>query len=210
MRRILALAMLAALATASAMAEPVDRLFSQPQLGLVGPGASLDYRHLRRDGSGPARQSVREKTIRIERDVRSGQVLVTMDAAGRARRLAPFRGMSGNPALMVFLESVVSAVSEATGGSPLYLRARIREAMRDRIAERAVTTRHAGAEVAAWELTLTPFRDDPHGSKLGDFAGLVLSFVLSEAVPGSFVSLKATASGDPPAYSEEIRLDEPS
>jgi hypothetical protein len=119
--------------------------------------------------------------------------------------------MTGNPILMVFLESVVKTVSDATGGSPFYLRNRIRDALRDRLVEETVSVELGGAPIEAHRIALSPFADDAHAAELGAFADLELAFVLAEAAPGSFLSLAATAGakpGDAPAYSEEIRLDE--
>jgi hypothetical protein len=113
--------------------------------------------------------------------------------------------MTGNPILMVFLESVVRTVSEATGGSPFYLRNRIKDAMRERMTEEPATAEFRGAELAAQRIDLRPFEEDRHAADLGAFAGLELSFLLAEAAPGTFLSLEASASGA--GYSEEIRLD---
>lgn len=212
MRVIGALAILAAtLATTAAspaMAEPVDRLFSQRQLALLEPGATVTYRHVRQiHAAGEARQGF-DEVIRVDREAANAPVLVTMNATSTPRQLDPFRGMTGNPVLMVFLESMVREVSAVTGGSPFYLRNRIREAMRERMTEHAIAVSHAGSEVAAWELKLRPFEIDPHVAELGAFANLRLSFILSDAVPGAFLSLAATTGGEQPVYSEEIRLDE--
>ncbi|HET7410739.1 MAG TPA: hypothetical protein VFJ13_11125 [Paracoccaceae bacterium] len=208
MRLIGALAILAAALASPAGAEPVDRLFGQQQLALLEPGAALTYRHVRQIHAKGAARPGFDEVIRVERDAANAPVLVTMNARSAPRRLDPFRGMTGNPVLMVFLESMVAVISETTGGSPFYLRNRIREAMRERMTERPVSVSHAGSEIAAWELELRPFESDPHVEELGAFKDLRLSFVLSDSAPGAFLSLAATTDGEPAAYSEEIRLDE--
>lgn len=188
------------------MAGPLDRLFATPHLAMLSADQPLAYRHLRRstvDGT-PADL---DEVITLNLGADGAHVLVTMDAEGKPRPSA-FRGMTGNPILMVFLESVVRTVGQATGGSPFYLRNRIKEAMRDGMGEETVKADLGGSELAAHRIELRPFENDRHARDLGRFADLELSFILAEAAPGTFLSLAAKA-GDPPAYSEEIRLDAP-
>lgn len=214
MRLIGALLILAAVMATPAGAKPVDRLFSQPQLEMLKPGMVLTYQHIRQIHAPDGSQQGFEEAIQLERDptnVQTGartNVLVTMNTSSTPRQLEPFRGMTGNPVLMVFLESVVSVVSETTGGSPFYIRNRIREAIRDGMIERPLSVTHAGEELDAWELELRPFESDPNIKELGDFRQLRLTFVLSDTAPGTFLSLAASTEGEPAFYSEEIRLDE--
>jgi hypothetical protein len=210
MRLLLALTLVAAATTASAAeAAPLDRLFSTPHLATLTADRPITYRHVRThlpDAAGTPLDEV----ITLERGADGAGVVVTMDAGGTPRPSA-FRGMTGNPILMVFLESVVKEVSEATGGSPFYLRNRIKDALRDSLAEETVSAEFAGAPVEAHRIALRPFEGDAHAAELGTFADLELAFVLADAAPGSFLSLLATAGANPgeaPAYSEEIRLDE--
>jgi hypothetical protein len=78
--------------------------------------------------------------------------------------------------------------------------------MQARRAERPVGASHGGARVAAQEVSLRPFEGDQHAAGLGVFAALELSFLLSDAVPGGFLSLRATAGEAPDSYFEEISL----
>lgn len=210
MRLIGALLILAAAVVAPAEARPVDRLFTEPHLAMLEPGVALTYEHVRKIHAAEGRANGFEEAIRMERDAADAPVVVTMNLHSAPRRLDPFRGMTGNPVLMVFLESVVNVVSETTGGSPFYIRNRIREAMRERMTEQPLSVTHAGAEIAAWELEIRPFESDPNVQALGDFRQLRLTFTLSDAAPGAFLSLAASTEGEPVLYSEEIRLDEAS
>jgi hypothetical protein len=203
MRLTLAFAILA-LSAAGAAGAPLDRLFSTPHLATLTAEQPIAYRHVRTGAPEGAGENL-DEVITLERGTDGAHVVVTMDAEGQPRP-STFRGMTGNPILMVFLESVVRTVSDATGGSPFYLRNRIKEAMRDRMGEETVTAELGGAPVEAHEVRLRPFEGDAHARELGVFADLELAFVLAEAAPGSFLSLAATA-GEAPAYSEEIRLD---
>ncbi len=203
MRSFLGIAILV-ISAATAAAEPIDRLFSTPHLATLTSDRPITYRHVRSGGAGEGPAGV-DEVITLERGDDGAHVLVTLDAEGQPRPTA-FRGMTGNPILMVFLELVVRNVSEATGGSPFYLRNRIKEAMRDRMAEETVTAELGGTTIEAHRIELRPFEGDAHADELGAFADLQLSFVLADAAPGNFVSL-AASTGDASSYSEEIRLD---
>ncbi|MEM9763019.1 MAG: hypothetical protein AAF968_10980, partial [Pseudomonadota bacterium] len=115
----------------------------------------------------------------------------------------------GNPILMVFLETTVSAISRATGGSPFYLRNRIREGLRDGLTSRPMILQIGAARLPARVLEVEPFRDDRNAERLGPFAGLTLRFVISEQAPGMLLSLRAsTVAGEEGrvSYEEEIAL----
>ena len=75
-------------------------------------------------------------------DVAGGEVRLEVVAAGDGRELRLVREEDGrsapvgtfpagvaNPLLLYFLETTVRAMAEATGGSPYYIRNRIREAL---------------------------------------------------------------------------------
>jgi hypothetical protein len=188
----------------SAAAAPIDQLFSTPHLAALTADRPIAYRHLRTGGGAGAKDL--DEVITLQRGADEAHVLVTMDAEGQPRPTT-FRGMTGNPILMIFLEDVVRTVSDAAGGSPFYLRNRIKAAMRDRMTEEPVTAEFGGGEVTAHRIALHPFAGDAHTEELGRFADLELSFLLADAAPGSFLSLAASA-GDAGTYSEEIRLDE--
>jgi hypothetical protein len=209
MRLPIATAMLAALVAASpAGADPLSRLFGSPQLAALAQDRPLSYRRMVASTIEGAAATV-DEPVRLDRGGGGAHVEVTLGEGDTARRLPPFRGMTGNPILMVFLESVVGAASAASGGSPFYLRSRIKEAMRERMAETPVSVGLGGRTVPGHEISLRPFEGDPHAAELGAFADLRLSFVMAEAAPGTFVSLAATTGPGTPAFSEEIRLDVP-
>ena len=191
---------------APAVAEPLDRLFSGPGIAQLPEGRTLLYRHRRADGHHTGGQRAFERTVRLARDTDKASVLATLEGDGAARPLAAFRGTTGNPIALLFVDSVVGRVSEASGGNPFYLRNRIKEAMQARSDGRPVSVRHGGAEVAGQEVTLRPFAGDPHADELGLLAALELTIVLSDSVPGGFVSLRTRAGAAPGGYLEEILL----
>jgi hypothetical protein len=122
------------------------------------------------------------------------------EEAGAAQPLGSFDASIGNPVGMMFLEQTVNSVSTATGGSPFYVRNRIRDALGGEGAAEAVTATWEGTEVPATEIALRPFAEDAHRAQLGRFADLEIHVVVSEAVPGWYLSIRAEA---PAAGAEE-------
>lgn len=117
------------------------------------------------------------------------------DDASAAQPLGSFNATIGNPVAMLFLEQTVNRVAEATGGSPFYIRNRIRDALGGVGELEAVTAKWEGAEVPATEVTLRPFVEDTHRAQLGRFADLEIRVVVSEAVPGWYMAISAEAPG---------------
>ncbi|MEM1383490.1 MAG: hypothetical protein AAGG06_07570 [Pseudomonadota bacterium] len=205
---VLNLAVPGAAGSADTGATALDLLFSTPHLAALEEGAELRYRHQRRSSIAGAIGQDHDRLITLAKgDPRAreeGAVTVTMDADGAPRILDPFRGVTGNPILLVFLESSVSAISRATGGSPFYLRNRVRERLRTGLSE----TGQAGSD-GGRVLSMRPFAGDRNAGRLGDFVDLEYRFTLSENAPGMFLSLSALMpEGTEPAYFEEITLED--
>lgn len=204
MRLPIALVISWAMVAAPAAAEPLDRLLSTPTIAPLPEGGGLVYRHRRADRNDAGGHAAFDRTIRVERQADKPGVVATLE--GAAGRLAEFRGTTGNPIALVFIDSVVSRLSEASGANPFYLRTRISEAMGARRNERPVSASHGGTGVAAQEVTLRPFEGDEHAAELGVFAALELTFLLSDAVPGGFLALRAKTGEAPGDYFEEVSL----
>lgn len=199
MRRLaIMLAMLLAAGGAAAEKSASDLLFATPHLAQVAPGEQVRYSHRR--VSDPALNIGPDIDEAIALRVAEGQggreVTVTLDADGSPRDLDPFRSVPGNPLLMVFLEDTVRAVNRATGGSPFYLRNRMRDALRDQLTE-------APSGDGGTVLTMQPFGHDANRAKLGAFADMRVRFEVAPDAPGMLVAMSAEAGT---AYSEEIRL----
>ena len=130
--------------------------------------------------------------------------------ADATQPLGSFEAGIGNPVAMMFLEQTVNSISAATGGSPFYVRNRIRDALGTEDAAEAVTASWEGAEVAATEVALRPFAEDAHRAQLGRFADLEIRVVVSEAVPGWYLSLsaEAPAAGTEEAFASSLSLAE--
>jgi hypothetical protein len=109
------------------------------------------------------------------------------------RSLGEYPATVGNPVAMLFLQRTVNSISEATGGSPFYIRNRIREALAGPGEVEEVAVPWEGGTIPATQVALRPFAGDAHRDQLGAFADLEIRVVVSEEVPGWYVSLDAEA-----------------
>ena len=117
--------------------------------------------------------------------------------------LARFPASGPNPVLLYFLEGTVRAMAEATGGSPYYIRNRMREALAQAGAGEPAPAAGPGAR----EAVLTPFAADPNRDRMGAFAGLTLR-LLHAGDPPRLLRLSADTGSAPEGYHDEMRLVE--
>lgn len=118
------------------------------------------------------------------------------------RSLGVFPASVGNPMIMFFYEAVVRDMAESAGGSPFYIRNRVKEALvtpSDVEPGEAVVN---GVRVKTQTVRLVPFAKDPNRERMKGFGDLTLSVTMSDAVPGWYVSLVAEAApeGSAPVY----------
>lgn len=122
------------------------------------------------------------------------------------RNLGSFPKSVGNPMIMYFVETVVRDMAESAGGSPYYIRNRVKEALIQPgdLDETSVVV--DGAEAPATVVTLRPFAGDPNVERMQGFGALELKVTMSEAVPGWYHSLVADVPGEAgaPIYHSEM------
>ncbi|TNC60036.1 hypothetical protein [Rubellimicrobium roseum] len=205
MGRIATVALCATLAGAgAARAENAfDLIFRSGTLDGLPQGTELSY------DAGPAGTAEWERVV-VGLGPQDAALVEGRTAEEPARNLGRYRAAIGNPVVMVFLESTVQDIAEQTGGSPYYIRNRMRDALAGTGAVEAVTVPWEGGSVAATEVALTPFAGDPNRAALGGFADLEIRVVVSEAVPGWYhsMSVEAPAAGAREAYAASLALAE--
>lgn len=193
--------------------EAQDRLFATGVLEPVPTGQRLIFGHARGGTFDSTRLSpivAGEMAVTLA-ETASGtggrEARATARDGPRERLLLTVPVTAGHPLLLIFLESTVRDIAALTGGSPFYIRNRIREALAADDRVEPVEVRVAGGRAAGELLVFRPFTDDPNRSKLGDLAELEIRVLLSDAVPGGIVRLEATAAPDAsaaPAFFETI------
>lgn len=125
---------------------------------------------------------------------------------GKHRALGSFPANVGNPMIMYFYETVVRDMAEAAGGSPFYIRNRVKDSL---IQTSDVVTGEAvvdGKTVTTETIRLYPFKDDPNAEQMQGFGDLELRVTMSEEVPGWYMSFVAEASGGE-VYRSELTFD---
>ena len=195
MRRSLAALCLVLAAHAASAAGPTDLLFATPHLEGLTPGSVLRYDHVRHSDPAAGIGPDLDQAIAVTMG-QGGAASFTLDPDGAPRSFDVDSKVPGNPLLMVFLENALRSVASATGGSPFYLRNRMREALADGLTE------------DDGRLVVRPFVNDANRERLGAFADMALSFELSPATPGMIIAMRAEAGpSNAPVYAEEIRYE---
>jgi hypothetical protein len=198
-----------ALASPARTDPTTEALFAEGIFSNMPAGQEITYNHARRGPASPGFTPVMDGRIVIA----TGQaadgtpgLFLTIETDGRQHQIADFPGNGGNPVLMIFLESAVNSMAAISGGSPYYIRNRIKDALREGGDVADGPQDFAGQAVATHEVMLHPFKTDPNRGRMGEFAELSLRFVVSDAVPGRFLLLSADTPDVADGYHETISL----
>lgn len=199
-------ALAVSLVASPAMADPaLDTIFDLRQLGTVETGSTHRFAYER---ANPAVENaaIEDGTMTLGVNVAGeGRVaLLSIDDGQRTRTLDPFPGDAGNPLLLVFLENVARSVSEGTGGSPFYIRNRIKDAFRSGAEIETTEVELDGETITGERIIYTPFAKETQTDRLGIFTDLKLAFVFSDAVPGRVALLSAASGEGEKGYRETI------
>lgn len=176
-------------------------VFTDDHLGNVKRPASLRYRFVK---SGSLEAGF-EDTVRIDVD-RARTVSGSFLSGERRVSLPDIPGAEANPVVLFFLEHDIRDMERLTKGKSAYFRKRIRMGMVDLAEVRDTRISYEGKEVAAKEVSLRPYANDPLRSRYDKYADKRYTFVLSSAVPGSVYEVRTTMPGaaGAPALIEEV------
>lgn len=206
----LAVLPVAAVAAEGQKAAPI--LFETRHLDLIDKGSEVTYRF--------------EKTGSDERlvgkdyadDIRLGvakidgngarDVVFRVFTGGNARDPQNWPELTINPLFVWYLDRSVATFNSLAGGSQMYLKHKMRQALGEATAE-DVKVDYNGKQIDAQKITIAPFASDPSASKMQGFHNSAFTIVVSNQVPGFFVDLQARfvsnkAAG--PELKEHIKL----
>lgn len=210
MRFILILAASLALAgTASHAAETYDLIFKTGTLADLETSEGLQYDRkvlLAQDMDFAARNTGLVK-LTFEEDE---MARLKFHQGEKSRNLGAFPATVGNPIVMYFVETVLRDVAQQAGGSPFYIRNRIKESLVQKVDILDATIDVAGKTIAARQITLRPFENDKNRERMKGYGDLTLTFTMSEDVPGWYQSLKAhvpDTDASAPIYSNSLVLE---
>ena len=91
------------------------------------------------------------------------------------RAMGVFPASVGNPMIMVFYENTIRDMAESAGGSPFYIRSRVKDALvepSEVIEGEAVVN---GETVPVRTILMRPFAEDPNRDRMRGFGDLTLS-----------------------------------
>lgn len=196
----------------AAGADAYEMLFRTGTLDELEPGTALVYSREVVNGLTPDSGPRETGTITLMRDAADrDSVLLSFSQGERGRALGSFPADVGNPMVMYFLETVIRDMADAAGGSPFYIRNRMKEAMMRSARVEDLEASFEGRAVRARSLTLRPFEDDPNRDRMRGFADLAVTVTMSEAVPGWYSRLEARVPGGTdgadPIYAATVTLD---
>jgi hypothetical protein len=187
-----------------------ERLFVDDHLrDLPGP-TTLEYIYAKRGSlEGPVDDTARV-IVGPPTGGRGQSVKVEYLTETRKLELSDIDAANANPVILFFLEREVREMHRLTSGSINYYRKRIRMALAEGGQVEAVTLRIGPRRIAATEIRIAPYRDDPARSRYEKFAEKTYTFTLSDEVPGKVVELRSelSAPSGVPGMSREIVIAE--
>ncbi len=179
----------------SQFSESERRVFSDDHLRNLGGPAALHYAYRKR---GSLEKDIDDRAVVTvgARDKEGGRTAsVEFLSGARKLELPPLEHAEGNPLILFFLEREVREMSRLTGGAGSYFRKRIRIALVDGAEVRSVEVSVAGQAVAATEIRIAPYKNDPARARYEKFADKTYVFVFSDEVPGQVVELSSELFG---------------
>lgn len=208
----LCLALLPIAAVAAGDQKAADLLFETRHLDLIGNGAEVTY-HFEKTGSDERlvgknyaddiRLGVAKVNGKGERDV-----VFKVFTGDNARDPQSWPELTINPLFIWYLDRAVGTFNSLAGGSQMYLKHKMREALGNATAEQ-IKIDYDGKSVDAYKVTITPFANDPSASKMQGFHKTAFTIVMSNQVPGYFVDLQSnfvSAQAAGPELKEHIKL----
>ena len=198
-------------------------------LALGAPGRAAEtydliFKNGTLDGLPGDHTLVYSKTVDLPLDAEAaaretGEVRLTFEAEdmarlrfhqnGKHRNIGQFPATVGNPMIMYFVETVVRDLAKHAGGSPFYIRNRVKDSL-IQFAEIETRDMPFGTDtVKVQSITLHPFRKDPNRDRMRGFEDVALTISMSEAVEGWYYALRAATPSKPGAavYDYTITLE---
>jgi len=185
-------------------------LFQTDHLKNIAPPATLSYA-FRKAGS---EETGFDDTVGLRVRALDGakQASVTFLSAERRTACPEVTRAEGNPVLLCFLERDIREMQRLTGGKSGYFRRAIRLALARSARVARTRLSFGGRELAANEITVIPYAEDPLRDRIGKYATKTYVFTLSAEVPGgvhsvrTFVPSPEGTSNDAPLLDERLTL----
>jgi len=195
-------------ATAEEISAAEKALFASNHLAMLTPPTTLRY-SFRKSGSLEAGFDDKVAvSLRAQGD--GSCCAATAEFLSGSRRLAlpEVESAQGNPVILYFLERDIREMQRLTKGQANYFRKRIRMAVYQGATINEVSVSYRGRNVAARQIVVAPYVDDPLRARFETLAGKRYVFTLSDQVPGSVVDIRSQVDGTAvPLLLEEMTLE---
>lgn len=139
-------------------------------------------------------------------DHENGQVRLTAEADDMValtfykgdgqRRMGAFPKSVGNPLFMNFIEIVIRDMANIAGGSPFYIRNRIKESLVQPADDITGSDTFGGQNVTTQTVTLRPFINDANKDRMQGFENLTIQVTMSDDIAGWYLRLDALVKKD--------------
>lgn len=188
---------LAASAVAQEVSVPEKLLFQSNHFGNVRQPTKINYVYRQETASPDAfSDNVSVEVVRSNPDG-TAEVAAHFLSGTHEIPIPAIEHAQGNPAILGFLERDIAEMKRLTGGATGYFRKRIRLALAaPNVPVRKIDVTYQGRQVAAQEITIRPYVDDPLKDRFGKFVGKTYVFIVSDAVPGSLYRVYTTLDGE--------------
>jgi hypothetical protein len=216
MRRLLVLALTGVLLTSQATAATEfsaaeQALFVTNHLSALKPPTTLHYSFRKSGSLEPAFDDKVSIALTAQPDGKCCAAAAEFLSGERKLALPEIEAAQGNPVILYFLERDIREMQRLTKGQANYFRKRIRMAVFNAATVTELSLPFQGRNVAAKQITVTPYADDPLRARFENLVGKRYIFTLSDAVPGGVLSIRtqvdAAAAGTPPLLAEEMALE---
>ncbi len=186
--------------------ETYDLLFRNGTLDRIAQDESLVYHRSVINQLKPeaAERDSGDIALSIRPNEPSDLVKLELRQGDRHRGLGQFPASVGNPVIMFFYETTIRDMAEAAGGSPFYIRNRVKQALVEPSDVTAGFDEYDGKMIETQTISLYPFANDPNRARMQGFGDLKLQVIMAEEVPGWYLALTADAG---PVYRSEMRFD---
>lgn len=193
-----------ALATPLEGDKTYDLLFRNGTLDGIDRESSLVYRREVTNALKPEAEARDSGDVTLSfRQEDTNVALLEFWQDDKHRALGMFPASVGNPMIMYFYETVVRDMAESAGGSPFYIRNRVKDALiqtSDIVEGEAVID---GETVQTRTIRMYPFDGDANLERMQGFGDLEIRVTMSESVPGWYMSFVAEAA-DGDLYRSEV------
>ncbi|HEY6512805.1 MAG TPA: hypothetical protein VI032_12535 [Burkholderiaceae bacterium] len=196
-------------AVAAEDVSPAEKaLFVTNHLATLTPPATLRYGFRKSGSLEPGFDDKVSISLRAQPDGRCCAAAAEFLSGSRRLSLPEVESAQGNPVILYFLERDIREMQRLTKGQASYFRKRIRMAVYQGATMSDVSVSYRGRNVAARQIAVAPYLDDPLRVRFEALAGKRYVFTLSDQVPGGVVGIRSQVDGTPvPLLLEEMTLE---